>query len=46
MLTNNFQLKIFDEAGLEVASTTGYTITGDSVSITAGKVGERYEVKT
>jgi hypothetical protein len=39
-------LKIFNSSGTEVVVTTGYTISGDDVTIVGGVVGDRYEVRT
>lgn len=44
-LALNSGLKIYDEDGVEVALTTGYTITGAEVTITGASAGDRFEVR-
>jgi hypothetical protein len=45
-LASNSGLVIYDEDGAAVAVTTGYTITGDTVTIVSGVAGDMYEVRT
>jgi len=45
-LASGSGLKIFDEDGVEVVVTTGYTITGAAVTIVGGVAGDLYEVRT
>lgn len=44
-LSSSSGLKIFNSSGTAVAVTSGYTISGDDVTIVGGVVGDRYEVR-
>jgi hypothetical protein len=45
-LTTNSGLKIYDEDGVEIVLTTGYTISGSTVTLVGGSAGDRVEVRT
>lgn len=45
-LATDSGLKIYDEDGVEIALTTGYTIVGSVVTLVDGVAGDRVEVRT